>query len=1663
MAISGTSGDKHKLLLDWPTLECHQSPEASSSEVAVYRHGKYSSSKNMRDKSKNACYAFYYFLPFLCLLHPFMVYAQNAEFENDFIHGLEDILLDDLPSFCNSEECSDLPQIPDVPNNFDASFGDIQMPMRRTLWIQPEDADSQTNHPETLSIDDTGEEGSPRDATSAPNDAQQQASAKKQPNSSPDGSSGGDKFRGHSVFCNTSEPPLQVKVSYSSSIVENEYIVGFSGYYRAEARRKFIEAALADSGVRRWTVLPRDNPAADYPSDFDVIQLEEDHSATPGLDSLKDHPAVKRVAPQRMVVRHLTFFDETGSVVDDPNSSAADGSGRRHDEDSSRKHPKGMPYKKGKNGSTLMRKRARTDSKNNGSYEFHGRDAKGDEAVLHSDDVIPNVNLTDDLLQESEESADEVLESVHSEYYNSILGVEYDDIEPPIAKVKPQNVDPGSDSENSAIGVGDIHASDIEFDDKELNVESELKHAEDRQDGASLEASFNEGEIWPGSRPFHRSSLTLGNAFWQSTGRHSSRRLLRAVPRQITSILQAEELWQRDITGTGIKVAIFDTGLSKNHPHFRKIRERTNWTNERTLDDGLGHGTFVAGVVASTHRACLGLAPDAELHIYRVFTNTQVSYTSWFLDAFNYAILKKVDVLNLSIGGPDFMDHPFVDKVWELTANRVIMVSAIGNDGPLYGTLNNPADQMDVIGVGGINFEDQIARFSSRGMTTWELPYGYGRVKPDLVTYGSSVYGSSSDGRCRQLSGTSVASPVVAGAVALLASGVMHRGSLINPASMKQALMASARRLPGVNMFEQGHGKLDLVRAYQVLAKYSPQASLSPSYIDLTECQYMWPYCSQPIYYSAAPTIVNVTVLNGMGVSGRIIQGPVWHPYTPQNGELFTIGFTHSEVLWPWSGWLAVWIWVKEAGQDFEGVARGHISVTVESPPEEGESEPRISQVRLPLKARIIPTPPRHKRVLWDQFHNLRYPPGYFPRDNLRMKSDPLDWNADHIHTNFKDMYQHLRHSGYFVEVLGHPFTCFDASKYGTLLIVDPEEEYFPEEISKLRNDVAEGLSVVVFADWYNVSVMRKVKFYDENTKQLWMPVTGGSNIPALNQLLASWGIAFSDSVLEGDFTLADRDLYYATGSSLAQFPAEGHVVRARSLSDLGNEMLEGETRTELDVPVLGLLQTKSRIPRNDPSEFVLHDPAEIHASKRDPVEMHDTVDKNSPISFKDGASNDLITQEKDEKYFENNEKRNLDLNEMDIHGAKTNRLRGLDDDVEVPKLQKSKGNGNLVSMNRDDSDHNLATEVDSLDVFHHNHNLDINNIDDDSAREQHVLDPPFERVRNTNNDIMGNFKNANDAFEGNANIENANDDDRIFKGTNNLENFKNDVVSGSDSERQIRFITSTTKKTDESTADIQDVNSFHHKSLLSQKESNSLDNQIPIPSDKDDAKSDLKKQVPLPLNYQEGGRVVVYGDSNCLDNSHLQKDCFWMLSAILEYSMAGHMPGVFMGGAAKEGSFSGELPQRMEHTTLHRHSKVLEHSLGIEQTRPLPSCPSLAPSTPVPLNTSSKSANIHVGLKLLSQPEVLSAVLPVELQPPLPPHLQPKDRLAMHDLDPSWLDTLPTTISSSDKLLYGVVLIACGLVLLLWCCKGRYRSKRRCKKIRSYFRSAVSTWFTNV
>lgn len=88
----------------------------------------------------------------------------------------------------------------------------------------------------------------------------------------------------------------------------------------------------------------------------------------------------------------------------------------------------------------------------------------------------------------------------------------------------------------------------------------------------------------------------------------------------------------------------------------------------------------------------------------------------------------------------------------------------------------------------------------------------------------------------------------------------------------------------------------------------------------------------------------------------------------------------------------------------------------------------------------------------------------------------------------------------------------------------------------------------------YNISVMNKIKFYDENTRQWWTPNTGGANIPSLNDLLAPWGISFSDEVLEGELYIAAADgtLHYASGAGIHSFPSNGFVVPASSLNDQG-------------------------------------------------------------------------------------------------------------------------------------------------------------------------------------------------------------------------------------------------------------------------------------------------------------------------------------------------------------------------------------------------------------------------------------------------------------------------------------------------------------------------------
>ena len=99
----------------------------------------------------------------------------------------------------------------------------------------------------------------------------------------------------------TTLPPTLLE--YTTSIVDSEFIVMFTSYYTSDARDGFISAALRP--FQDWTILPRSNPSTDYPSDFSVVQL----NTAKGLRALSQHPAVKKVTPQKRLTQMLTSGD----------------------------------------------------------------------------------------------------------------------------------------------------------------------------------------------------------------------------------------------------------------------------------------------------------------------------------------------------------------------------------------------------------------------------------------------------------------------------------------------------------------------------------------------------------------------------------------------------------------------------------------------------------------------------------------------------------------------------------------------------------------------------------------------------------------------------------------------------------------------------------------------------------------------------------------------------------------------------------------------------------------------------------------------------------------------------------------------------------------------------------------------------------------------------------------------------------------------------------------------------------------------------------------------------------------------------------------------------------------------------------------------------------
>ncbi|MEV4759808.1 S8 family serine peptidase [Micromonospora sp. NPDC049559] len=281
----------------------------------------------------------------------------------------------------------------------------------------------------------------------------------------------------------------------------------------------------------------------------------------------------------------------------------------------------------------------------------------------------------------------------------------------------------------------------------------------------------------------------------------------------------APTAWAAGRTGAGVSVAVLDTGLDATHPDLAgQVLKQANFTSEPDTDDLVGHGTHVASTIAGTGAASggryRGVAPGARLLIGKVCERRGCPESA-VLAGMQWAADNGARVVNLSLGGDDTPEvDPLEQAVNDLTARQgTLFVVAAGNSGADAETINSPGSADAALTVGAVTKSDVLADFSSRGPRI-----GDAALKPDLTAPGVDIVaaraangteGTPVDASYTRMSGTSMATPHVAGAAAILAEQrpQWHAGEL------KAALMASAKRNPGLGAYQQGAGRVDVARA----------------------------------------------------------------------------------------------------------------------------------------------------------------------------------------------------------------------------------------------------------------------------------------------------------------------------------------------------------------------------------------------------------------------------------------------------------------------------------------------------------------------------------------------------------------------------------------------------------------------------------------------------------------------------------------------------------------------------------------------------------------------------------------------------------------------------------------------------------------------------------
>jgi subtilisin family serine protease len=283
----------------------------------------------------------------------------------------------------------------------------------------------------------------------------------------------------------------------------------------------------------------------------------------------------------------------------------------------------------------------------------------------------------------------------------------------------------------------------------------------------------------------------------------------------------APTAWSAGLTGKGVRVAVLDTGIDATHPDLSggKVVASADFAESGSTADHFGHGTHVASIVAGTGAraagARKGVAFGASLLNGKVLDDFGFGSESGIIAGMEWAARQKARVVNMSLGGwPTDGTDPMSQAITRLTARyRTLFVVAAGNSGPGEQTVENPGVATAALTVGAVDASDQLADFSGRGPR-----FGDYAMKPDITAPGVEIIAARAAGTAlgdpvnqwyTRLTGTSMATPHVAGAAAIMA----QRWPSWTPARIKAVLMGTADPNPDLGVYEQGGGRLDIGHA----------------------------------------------------------------------------------------------------------------------------------------------------------------------------------------------------------------------------------------------------------------------------------------------------------------------------------------------------------------------------------------------------------------------------------------------------------------------------------------------------------------------------------------------------------------------------------------------------------------------------------------------------------------------------------------------------------------------------------------------------------------------------------------------------------------------------------------------------------------------------------